>query len=138
MLNISSNILRKVDATYVVELVMFTLLLEPCSTILNNIYDVSNSNMCSLICKILIIYIYVYVYVYVYSIFNNFASYFQASMLWRKRVTAIASQYPDVELSHMYVDNAAMQLVRNPKQVIILLNSKAEFYILLYYRVIPS
>lgn len=41
----------------------------------------------------------------------------QASMLWRKRVTALASEYPDVELSHMYVDNAAMQLVRNPKQV---------------------
>lgn len=38
-------------------------------------------------------------------------------MLWRKRVTAIASEYPDVELSHMYVDNAAMQLVRDPKQV---------------------
>ncbi|RVW81025.1 3-isopropylmalate dehydrogenase 3, chloroplastic [Vitis vinifera] len=37
-------------------------------------------------------------------------------MLWRKRVTAMASEYPDVELSHMYVDNAAMQLVRNPKQ----------------------
>ena len=30
---------------------------------------------------------------------------------------AIASEYPDVELTHMYVDNAAMQLVRNPKQV---------------------
>ena len=30
---------------------------------------------------------------------------------------AIASEYPDVELSHMYGDNAAMQLVRNPKQV---------------------
>lgn len=41
----------------------------------------------------------------------------QASMLWRKRVMTIASEYPDVELSHMYVDNAAMQLVRNPKQV---------------------
>ncbi|KAA3479451.1 3-isopropylmalate dehydrogenase 2, chloroplastic [Gossypium australe] len=40
----------------------------------------------------------------------------EASMLWRKRVTAIASEYPDVELSHMYVDNAAMQLVRYPKQ----------------------
>lgn len=38
-------------------------------------------------------------------------------MLWRKIVTALASEYPDVELSHMYVDNAAMQLVRNPKQV---------------------
>ncbi|KAK6147839.1 hypothetical protein DH2020_018751 [Rehmannia glutinosa] len=39
-----------------------------------------------------------------------------ASMLWRKIVTNIASEFPDVELSHMYVDNAAMQLVRNPKQ----------------------
>ncbi|CAK9169741.1 unnamed protein product [Ilex paraguariensis] len=39
-----------------------------------------------------------------------------ASMLWRRRVIEIASEYPDVELSHMYVDNAAMQLVRNPKQ----------------------
>lgn len=29
----------------------------------------------------------------------------------------VASEYPDVELSHMYVDNAAMQLVRDPKQV---------------------
>ncbi|XP_057514495.1 3-isopropylmalate dehydrogenase 1, chloroplastic-like [Actinidia eriantha] len=37
-------------------------------------------------------------------------------MLWRQRVMAIASEYPDVELSHMHVDNAAMQLVRNPKQ----------------------
>lgn len=32
-------------------------------------------------------------------------------------MTALASEYPDIELSHMYVDNAAMQLVRNPKQV---------------------
>lgn len=38
-------------------------------------------------------------------------------MLWRRIITALASEYPDVELSHMYVDNAAMQLVRNPKQV---------------------
>lgn len=44
------------------------------------------------------------------------ANVLEASMLWRKRVTAIASEYPDVELSHMYVDNAAMQLVRDPKQ----------------------
>lgn len=41
-------------------------------------------------------------------------------MFWRKRVIAIAEEYPDVELSHMYVDNAAMQLVRNPKQVILI------------------
>ncbi|OIS97575.1 PREDICTED: 3-isopropylmalate dehydrogenase 2, chloroplastic-like isoform X1 [Nicotiana attenuata] len=44
------------------------------------------------------------------------ANVLEASMLWRKTVTALASEYPDVELSHMYVDNAAMQLVRNPKQ----------------------
>ncbi|KAL8042940.1 hypothetical protein ABFX02_09G085600 [Erythranthe guttata] len=44
------------------------------------------------------------------------ANVLEASMLWRKIVTSIASEYPDVELSHMYVDNAAMQLVRNPKQ----------------------
>ncbi|KAK4860411.1 hypothetical protein QYF36_023340 [Acer negundo] len=44
------------------------------------------------------------------------ANVLEASMFWRNRVTAIASEYPDVELSHMYVDNAAMQLVRNPKQ----------------------
>ncbi|KAM7253851.1 hypothetical protein ACFE04_031533 [Oxalis oulophora] len=44
------------------------------------------------------------------------ANVLEASMFWRKIVTAIASEYPDVELSHMYVDNAAMQLVRNPKQ----------------------
>ncbi|KAF3450931.1 hypothetical protein FNV43_RR07020 [Rhamnella rubrinervis] len=44
------------------------------------------------------------------------ANVLEASMFWRKRITTIASEYPDVELSHMYVDNAAMQLVRNPKQ----------------------
>ncbi|KAL6996671.1 3-isopropylmalate dehydrogenase 2, chloroplastic [Sarracenia purpurea var. burkii] len=44
------------------------------------------------------------------------ANVLEASMLWRQRVMKIASEYPDVELSHMYVDNAAMQLVRNPKQ----------------------
>ncbi|KAL9323220.1 hypothetical protein ACSQ67_011273 [Phaseolus vulgaris] len=44
------------------------------------------------------------------------ANVLEASILWRKRVTAIAQEYPDVELSHMYVDNASMQLIRNPKQ----------------------
>ncbi|XWS20501.1 hypothetical protein CRYUN_Cryun31cG0106300 [Craigia yunnanensis] len=44
------------------------------------------------------------------------ANVLEASMFWRKRVMEIASEYPDVELSHMYVDNAAMQLVRYPKQ----------------------
>lgn len=41
----------------------------------------------------------------------------QVSQLWRERVTAIGAEYPDVNLTHMYVDNAAMQLIRNPKQV---------------------
>ncbi|XP_024022497.1 3-isopropylmalate dehydrogenase, chloroplastic [Morus notabilis] len=40
----------------------------------------------------------------------------EASMFWRKCVVEISSEYPDVELSHMYADNAAMQLVRYPKQ----------------------
>ena len=38
------------------------------------------------------------------------------TQLWRDRVPLMAEKYPDVELSHLYVDNAAMQLVREPKQ----------------------
>lgn len=44
------------------------------------------------------------------------ANVLEASMLWRKRLMAIASEFSDVQLSHMYVDNAAMQLIRDPKQ----------------------
>jgi len=44
------------------------------------------------------------------------ANVLEVSQLWRDRITALAAEYPDVELSHMYVDNAAMQLVRYPKQ----------------------
>ncbi len=44
------------------------------------------------------------------------ANVLEVSQLWRDRITALAADYPDVELSHMYVDNAAMQLVRNPRQ----------------------
>lgn len=40
----------------------------------------------------------------------------EVSQLWRDRMTQLASEYPDVELTHLYVDNAAMQLVRSPKQ----------------------
>lgn len=40
----------------------------------------------------------------------------ETSQLWRTVVLEIAQEYPDVELSHMYVDNAAMQLVRAPDQ----------------------
>jgi 3-isopropylmalate dehydrogenase len=44
------------------------------------------------------------------------ANVLDTSILWREEVSAVAKDYPDVRLSHMYVDNAAMQLVRNPKQ----------------------
>ncbi|MEG3164924.1 3-isopropylmalate dehydrogenase [Sphingomonas sp. PB2P19] len=44
------------------------------------------------------------------------ANVLETSQLWRDVVTAMGAEYPDVELSHMYVDNAAMQLVRNPGQ----------------------
>ena len=44
------------------------------------------------------------------------ANVLDTSILWREVVTDVGKAYPDVELSHMYVDNAAMQLVRAPKQ----------------------
>ena len=44
------------------------------------------------------------------------ANVLETSQLWRDVVSAMAADYPDVALSHMYVDNAAMQLVRNPGQ----------------------
>jgi 3-isopropylmalate dehydrogenase len=44
------------------------------------------------------------------------ANVLETSQLWRDVVTEVAAEYPDIELSHMYVDNAAMQLVRNPGQ----------------------
>ena len=40
----------------------------------------------------------------------------KAGSLWREVVTEVGKEYPDVELTHMYVDSAAMQLVRAPKQ----------------------
>jgi 3-isopropylmalate dehydrogenase len=44
------------------------------------------------------------------------ANVLQNGILWRRTVTALAAEYPDVTLSHLYVDNAAMQLIKNPKQ----------------------
>jgi len=44
------------------------------------------------------------------------ANVLECTELWRAVVTEIGKQYPDVQLSHMYVDNASMQLVRAPKQ----------------------
>jgi 3-isopropylmalate dehydrogenase len=49
------------------------------------------------------------------------ANVLSSSVLWREIVTGISKEYPDVELSHMYVDNAAMQLVRRPKQFDVIL-----------------
>jgi len=49
------------------------------------------------------------------------ANVLSSSVLWRETVTAVARDYPEVELTHMYVDNAAMQLVRRPKQFDVLL-----------------
>jgi 3-isopropylmalate dehydrogenase len=44
------------------------------------------------------------------------ANVLETSQLWREVVTAEARDFPEIELTHMYVDNCAMQLVRNPKQ----------------------
>lgn len=49
------------------------------------------------------------------------ANVLSSSVLWRDVVNSVSREYPDVELSHMYVDNAAMQLVLRPKQFDVLL-----------------
>ncbi|SEA08101.1 3-isopropylmalate dehydrogenase [Desulfuromusa kysingii] len=51
------------------------------------------------------------------------ANVLSTSVLWREVVERVSKEYPDVELSHMYVDNAAMQLVRWPKQFDVMLCS---------------
>lgn len=49
------------------------------------------------------------------------ANVLETSVLWREVVTNVAQQYADIELTHMYVDNAAMQLVRAPRNLDVLL-----------------
>lgn len=49
------------------------------------------------------------------------ANVLDVSQMWRETVEEVAKNYPDVSLSHMYVDNAAMQLIRDPKQFDVIL-----------------
>jgi 3-isopropylmalate dehydrogenase len=51
------------------------------------------------------------------------ANVLECTVLWREVVTEFAKDYPDVTLEHMYVDNCAMQLVRNPKQFDVILTT---------------
>jgi 3-isopropylmalate dehydrogenase len=51
------------------------------------------------------------------------ANILNSSQLWREVVQRVQNEYPEVEVSHMYVDNAAMQLVRNPRQFDVIVTS---------------
>ena len=51
------------------------------------------------------------------------ANVLESSRLWRRVVAQVAEKYPDVELDNLYVDNASMQLVRNPKQFDVIVTS---------------
>lgn len=51
------------------------------------------------------------------------ANVLESSRLWRETVNEMAASYPDVQVNHLYIDNAAMQLVRDPKQFDVLVTS---------------
>lgn len=51
------------------------------------------------------------------------ANILESSRLWRETVSQVAREYPDIELHHMFVDNCAMQLVRNPGQFDVILTT---------------
>jgi 3-isopropylmalate dehydrogenase len=51
------------------------------------------------------------------------ANVLEATELWRKVVTRVHAEFPDVELCHMYVDNCAMQLIRKPTQFDVLVTT---------------
>jgi len=51
------------------------------------------------------------------------ANVLESTALWREVVNRVHANFPDIELSHMYVDNAAMQLIRNPRQFDVILTT---------------